>query len=385
MNINSNFDAKPFADSHQLIWEHRESTDANRRIPKEILDDLIPQGAFRVTLEECYGGNTKGPLAWFDGFESLAGVEAAIGWVTWNNALACSFGRYVSREVRDEIYSDRNAIYANSSRPEGFATEVDGGYSVSGRWTLVSGCELADWFVLRCFVKPADQNVKGKPELRFMYMPKSDVQIEDTWHVGGLRGTGSHDVLVENIFVSNKKTFAFEDPSQIDEPIGQIPVCCINAAGCASLALGIATGALDSFIQLGHSKVSDGPAPNFRDHLHVQALPARLQSVIGGARLQLRHSVEALWSNAQQGIESSDEEIAAVWASAVVAAQAARTAVSDIYATAGTAALYNSSPIERAHRDIYAVLQHGTIQPHWLSVSGKVQLGLTADSPVFRL
>ncbi len=369
-----------------LIWSNRADTESSRRLAQPVVQRMVQEGLCRLPLESCYGGETEGPLRWLEAYEDLSKVEASAAWVAWNNGLACSFGRFVERSVREEVYTDRSLLFANSSRPEGIATSVDGGYLVNGRWTLVSGCELADWFALRCFVKDEAGNpVKSMPPLRFMYVHKSNVQIIDTWNVGGLRGTGSHDIELKNVSVPHERSFAFEDASLIDEPIGRIPICCINSAGCASIALGAAQGALDSFIQLGHDKVNDNPGPNFRDHQHVQALPAKAGFMLGSARAELHRSVAVLWDRACSGDEATNLEYAAVWAASINTATAARSVLSEIYATAGTAAMYTSSPIERAHRDIFSVLQHGMLQPHWLSQAGSVMLGLAPTSPVFRI
>lgn len=370
----------------EVMWSNRCETESGRRLAQPVIEKLIQEGTCRLTLEARYGGDVEGPVKWLKVFESLGKVEAAVAWVAWNNALACTFGRFVDRSVRDEVYSDRTLLYANSGRPEGVATITDSGYIVSGRWTLVSGCELAEWFVLRCFVKDASgQPVKDRPPLRFMYIHKSFVNIIDTWTVGGLRGTGSHDIELKDVEVPEIKSFAFEDDSRIDEPMGRVPVCCINSAGCASIALGTALASLDEFIRLGKTKVNDSPAPNFRDHPHIQALLARLATQLTAVRAELHRSVEVLAGLAAENTAPTDEQYASVWAASINAATTSRDTVSEIYAVSGTVAMYTSSPIERAHRDVFAVLQHGMMQPHWLSHAGGVMMGLPPTSPIFRI
>ena len=126
-------------------------------------------------------------------------------------------------------------VYANSTRPEGFAKIVPGGYMVSGRWTLVSGSELADWFVLRCLVTGDDLPSKLGPDakLKLMYLPKKYVKIIDTWSVGGLRGTGSHDIEVAETFVKNNYAVDFNSPVTNNNAYNRLPIGCINASGCA--------------------------------------------------------------------------------------------------------------------------------------------------------
>ena len=100
-----------------------------------------------------------------------------------------------------EIFKNPLGVYANSARPEGFAEIVPGGYNINGRWTLVSGCEISDWFALRCLVTGGDlpKTLGPGAKLKLFFIPKSEINIIDTWSVGGLRGTGSHDVEIQTI------------------------------------------------------------------------------------------------------------------------------------------------------------------------------------------
>ena len=133
-------------------------------------------------------------------YELLAGAEASVGWIVWNNTLPCFWGRFLSPPARAEIFGDPDWLYASSTRPSGKAVVEDDGYRVSGRWSLVSGCELSEWMALRCMVEENGQPrmlQPGVPEARLVFLRRADVEILDTWHTGGLRGTGSHDVVVK--------------------------------------------------------------------------------------------------------------------------------------------------------------------------------------------
>ena len=130
--------------------------------------------------------------------------SCAVAWIVWNNSLLGFFTRFLSDEVRAEIFADRAWLYASSTRPTGRAVVEDGGYRISGRWSLVSGCMHAQWLAFMCMVEE-DGEVQmlepGVPHLRMAFVPKGSFEIVDTWHVGGLRGTGSHDVVVEDLAV----------------------------------------------------------------------------------------------------------------------------------------------------------------------------------------
>jgi alkylation response protein AidB-like acyl-CoA dehydrogenase len=287
----------------------------------------------------------------------------------------------------NEIYSNPSHIYANSTRPEGFAKEVEGGYMVSGHWTLVSGCELADWFALRCLVLSEDLPSKLGPgaKLKIVFLPKEAITVIDTWSVGGLRGTGSHDIEVKETFVPKNYAVDFDSPVHIDTAYSRLPVGCMNSAGCASMALGLATSAVDQLIKLGLERVTPGKNPDLRDRPPVQTVVANSLAKIAASRTYLYDCVTALWKESIEGNTFSDKQLADVWTASYQAATIARSTLSEIYAVAGTASLYTKSPIERAHRDIHAVLQHGIIQPHWMNQAGMAYLGLTPSAPMFRI
>lgn len=366
---------------------HRDITEKKRKIAPQIIDKLKEFGLFRMGLPKDFGGWEANPVETLKAYELLSASETSVAWVTWNNHLACTFGRFLSESSINEIYKNPNEVYANSTRPEGTAKVVPGGYMVSGRWTLVSGCELADWFVLRCLVLSDDLPSKLGPgaKLRLMYIPKERVDIIDTWSVGGLRGTGSHDIEVKESFVEDKFAVDFESPVAIDTPYSRLPIGCINASGCAAMTLGLLSAAIDELTKMCLERVTEGKNPDLRDRLTVQTALAKAKTTLAANRAQLHHTVSVLWEEAVQENTFTDVQLADVWAASYEAATAARAIVSEIYAVAGTSSLYTKYRIERIHRDVYAVLQHGIIQPHWMNQAGMAYAGLKPSAAMFRI
>lgn len=285
-----------------------------------------------------------------------------------------------------EVYNDPSYIYANSARPEGVATTVPDGYMVSGQWTLVSGCELADWLVLRCLVisEGSPKTLGPGANLKLFFIPKEKVEIVDTWNVGGLKGTGSHDVVVNDVFVKEEYAVSFDSPVAVDNAYSRLPIGCINAAGCAAMALGVLKAATDDLIKMCLERVTPGKNPDLRDRATVQAAIAKSKTLLASKRSQLHNSVTALWEESLNKNTFTDEQLADVWAASCEAAREARAMVSEIYAVAGTSSLYKNFKIERAHRDIHAILQHGIVQPHWMNQAGMAYVGLTPTGAMFR-
>jgi alkylation response protein AidB-like acyl-CoA dehydrogenase len=264
---------------------------------------------------------------------------------------------------------------------------VDGGFRVSGRWALVSGCELADWIPVMCVVtegtEPRMLASLGAPELRMAYIPKGSYRILDTWYVGGLRGTGSHDVVVKDVFVPSERAFSFMDPKLLDRPLYRMPLAATMSAGCAAMCLGIAQTAIDTLLELSLSKVQVDPGPGPRERPAVQAMVAASTAEVEAARLLLHDALGDLWATCNQGVGVTDIQRARMWGGALHAAKAAKAVVTAMYEAAGASALYVDCPLERAHRDLHAVTQHVVLAHRWLEDAGRVRLGLKPSNPLF--
>lgn len=261
----------------QTALDHREETEELRRLAPAVVEKLKDSELFRMGLPSFLGGWENNPVETLKAYEALSSAETSVAWIVWNNHLACTFGRYLDKESMTQVYNDHRHVYANSTRPEGMAKIVPGGYEVSGRWTLVSGCQLADWFVLRCRISEDGEMPELGPgtALKLLFLPKSEISIIDTWKVGGLRGTGSHDIEVKNAFVPENLAVGFDTPIEVDTPYTRLPVACINAAGNGAMSLGLLKGAIDALAELCAERITPGKNPDLRDRQTVQATMPR--------------------------------------------------------------------------------------------------------------
>ncbi|ASV28840.1 acyl-CoA dehydrogenase family protein [Maribacter cobaltidurans] len=379
---------KPLAAAEKvypIALDLREETEKSRKLASPIVEKLAEQGLFRMALPKFLGGIEDNPVETLNVYELLSSAEASVAWITWNNHLACTFGRYLNKEDMKKVYGDPMHVYANSTRPEGFAKKVAGGYMVSGRWTLVSGCELADWFVLRCLVTSDENPATLGPGavLKLVFLPKKQVKIIDTWSVGGLRGTGSHDIEVEETFVPENLAVGFEDDVPLKTPYSRLPIGCINASGNGAMSLGLLRGALDELTQMCLERVTPGKNPDLRDRPAVQAALAKGNTILKSHRAELHRAVDALWKASVNGESFSDELLADIWSASCEAASASRAMITELFAVAGTSSLYTKFRMERIHRDIHGVLQHGIVQPHWMNQAGMAYAGLKPTAAMF--
>jgi alkylation response protein AidB-like acyl-CoA dehydrogenase len=368
------------------IWAARQESEEARRLAPQVVQGLIDAELCRLTAPASVGGLEAEPEVALRILEELAWADASVAWIVWINQLAGLASRYSSDPVRKELFSDSRRIFAASTRPSGKAVVAKGGFRVSGRWSLVSGCELADWIPAMCVVIEGTgprMLTPGEPETRMVYLPKESYRIQDTWHVGGLRGTGSHDIVVDEVFVPVERTFSFADPSLDDGPLYRMPIFATVCAGCAALCLGIARAATDALLELARTKVQVDPFPGMRDRTSVQVMVASSAASLASARLLLQETLGEVWCTCRQGTPVTDAQRGRLWETGHHAAHAARATVRSTYDIAGTSALYVECPIERAHRDVHAVMQHIVFAPLWLEAAGRVRLGLPSQNPMF--
>src|SRR5262249_30950996 len=356
----------------------RQETEEARRLAPQVVEGLIEAGLCRLDVPVSLGGHEAEPVVALQVYEELAWADASVAWIAWNNHFVCLASRYVSDAVRTALFSDARGLFANATRPSGSAVVVDGGVRVSGRRSPVSGCGLAGSILVMCGVTEGTAPrllAAGTPDMRMAYLPKGAYRILDTWYVGGLRGTGSHDIVVDDVFVPAERTFCFTDPPQLDRPLARMPMAPTMCAGCAALCLGIAQAATDTLLELGASKVQVGPFPGLRERPAVQVMVASAAAQLEAARLVLHGALGDLWATCMRGTPVTDAQRARVFASGLHAAQTAKAVVTSMYEAAGTSALYSDCPIERAHRDIYAAMQHVQVAPIWREDAGRGRPG----------
>lgn len=169
------------------ILAEREHIEAGRRLPEGLTGELAGAGFFRVFLPAAYGGLDLTPMEAMEVYEELARADASVAWCVWNGNANWTTAQ-LSKEVAQAVFADPDMILANSTRPSGQAVVVEGGYRVSGRWSLVSGCQLSSWFILMSVVHENGtprRAPSGAPESRFMLCPAADCEIIDTWTTGG--------------------------------------------------------------------------------------------------------------------------------------------------------------------------------------------------------
>jgi indole-3-acetate monooxygenase len=366
------------------IMAQRDAIETSRRVPEDLARDLARAGFFRIFLPAAYGGLDLTPMDGAAVFEELAKADASVAWCVWNGNTHWTAAQLFA-EAAHTIHDDRDVITANSTRPSGQAHVVDGGFRLTGRWSLVSGCELATWMVLWAVIHEEGRprtSSSGGPEIRFMLLPASQCEIIDTWTVGGLRGTGSHDVAVHNVFVPSAFSSGFFDPHVLPEWRYRIPAFCRVVPGLAAMALGIARTAIETLKEIAGAKTPIRTTQMLRDTPDAQARVSQAEALVRSARLFLFDSVSQLWTKLLASGEVTMEARALTRLAASHAVSSAVQAVDLMYVAGGASSIYVSSPLERAFRDVHIMTQHIAVQPRVTYSTGRVLFGLDSDTPL---
>ena len=369
-----------------LIHELRHTTENDRCIAEPIVRALRQSNLCRMLLDTGAPPQYT-PEEWLRVLETLAGVEASVSWLIWNNTLPCFWARFLDDAGRARVFGDPSRLFAGSTRPTGQAVTTQGGFRLSGRWSLVSGCELADYVHLLSLVHENGvprMLAPGQPDLRVLFVPKGRYTILDTWHVGGLRGSGSHDIVVDDVFVPVEDSVAPAPPVASNSPFAQLPIIPMMVAGIGAQFLGMARAAIAVTIEILRNKVSVDPGMSIRERPSVLADIASYSAAVAAAESHLHASMAAMWDKVQHQLPTVEDR-AALYSAGLYAATIARAGVMAMHAAAGTTALYVDCPLERSIRDLQTMERHIAAQPVWLEDAGRVLVGHEPTHPMFMI
>jgi indole-3-acetate monooxygenase len=357
-------------------------TDRTRAIPASVIDELRRAGLFRMLIPRDYDGSEADPVAFFDVVEAASYADGSVGWVIMIGGGYAALAGLLPRQSAAEIFGNPSTINVGAFRPDGSAVEVDGGYRVSGQWSLASGSNHANWFVAGCVVLRNGQPMKapnGIPVVREVFVPASDVRIIDTWESTGLRGTASHDYRLDDVFVPSSRTLWFQEPPVCNGSLYRLPPIALFATLISAVPLGIARHAIDAFVERARTKAPALATLVVADRAVAQATVGRAHALISGGRAYVRGALEHLWSRVDAGHAPTIEDRAALWTAATHAAHHALDAVQLLYGAAGAEAAYARSPLDRCLRDARTAVQHIVLQQNNYEYAGR--LLLTGEPP----
>ncbi|PON17536.1 hypothetical protein C2W62_12665 [Candidatus Entotheonella serta] len=346
-----------------------------RQLPPESVQDLIHSELIRIGNPPRYGGLDVG---YEMAFEIAWELGRACGATAWCYALWAVHNWWVGHfpvEAQDEFFADGPNVLASSAlNPAGGQVEpAPGGFRLSGRWQFSSGCDAASW-VMVATLPPSG--------LLWLLLPRSDYTIIDTWFTSGMRGTGSKDIEIRDVFVPAHRTL---EPSRAGEEewIGweqhqrmsyRLPLRCLTGWDLVAPIVGMAQGAIDAFTERFEGTSGSGRTA---ESVIVQTRLAEAAVEVDAARELHRRTTGNILKKAEQGETFSPLERARYMRDKTFVAKLCVQAVNRLFEASGGSAIMETSALQRFHRDVHAASHHQGI--NWDAAAenfGRQLLGL---------
>ena len=361
--------------------------DDTRQLPDRLVAKLADAGFFRMLLDRELGGLEADPLTAAQVVETLSTVSPSVGWVVM---IVASTNFWTARVLPDEavreIFTPGVPVnVVGNLVPHGQALRVDGGWRVSGQWPMGSGCHHADWMASGGWLHDGQGPIMDGdvPAWRVFYTPISDCRILDTWHSTGLRGTGSHDYTMDDVFVPDRLVSQHPLRAPNLRQSRHYTYSAMVVAVMAAVALGGARGAVDSLIEVLGEKQELPSSRPASTNFDKQGDLGAAEALVGSARAYLYDTLSQVWARITAG-EPLTSELRARFRLAVTnAGTSSVDAVDRVYRAGGTDSIYTSSPVERLFRDVHTVAAHVAMRPATLADGGALLLGERPNMPGF--
>jgi 3-hydroxy-9,10-secoandrosta-1,3,5(10)-triene-9,17-dione monooxygenase len=358
------------------LKERAQQTETERKVPDQTVAEMQAAGLFEVLKPKQYGGYEMDPQVFYDvcmtlaeGCMSTAWIYGVIGVHNWQIAL-----------FDPRAAADQQTLIASTYMPKGQVTPVEGGFKFSGRWGFSSGVDHCQWVFLGGLIFSEGQ----PPEYRTFLLPRSDFEVIDTWHVMGLKGTGSKDIVVKDVFVPEYRThrgidgFMGTNPGRdtftadlYKLPFGQIFVRAVSSA-----AIGGLQGALDTFLEFAKVRVGD-MGNKTSEQAPAQQAAADAALAIDEMKLVLNRNFEVLMTKIRKGQPLDDiaQRLHFRAQAAQVVERSAKHAY-QLFSACGGRGIFTDFPLHRYMFDMMAARGHYANNPEQFGRNyGAVLLG----------
>lgn len=355
-----------------------------RRLPDETFAEFQEAGLFRAIQPKRWGGFELDPVTFFQAIVETSAVCASTGWIlgvvgvhNWHLAL-------FPPQAQADVWGEDTGVQVSTSlAPTGTVERVAGGFRIRGRWSFSSGCDYCGWAALGGVAPPAEG--AEPPDARVFLLPRADYAIEDNWHVVGLCGSGSKDIVVADAFVPDYRTHSYLDAFHLrnpgaelnDGPLYRIPFGAMFPNSIASPAIGAALGALAAFREQSQARM------NLRDGTRVSEDPAMQMRLaesaaeIDGAYDRIRGNFREMYALASAGDEIPLARRARYRWDFANAVDWSLRAVNRLMEASGGRGIFLENPIQRAWRDVHAIRAHAGNNPdRAAAVFGRSEFGL---------
>jgi len=365
-----------------LIRAHAGETEAGRRLARPVVDALLDAGTFALNRPIAFGGAEIDPITMFRVVEELARHDSAAAWIVAVSLMGNVFLTYYPDEGVEEIYGWPRLVMSGAAHPIGRAERVDGGYRLTGQWQFFSGCEVSTWWHAKAVLAGGD----GESAQMYLCVPADPDCVVDTWHTLGMRGTGSHDVRLDGVFVPEHRAAVMPPrprSAAFSGPLYRLTVW-PPVALMAVPALGVARAAIDELLDLAATKTANfGGA--LASRASTQRQVAEAEARLGAGRALLFEAYASAWEAALGG-EAIDLPLKQrMQLAGTHAANEAAAAVDLVCIAAGSSAARMEYRFERLWRDVKTITTQAFCSPGRYESVGQVMLGVPTDWPFFNL
>lgn len=370
------------------LAERAQQADREGKVSDETIREMAEAGLFKVLQPKRWGGYELDPRVFYTvqmelakGCMSTAWIYGVVGVHPWQLAL-------FPAQAQDDVWGkDSGVRIASTYMPTGKAEPVEGGFKFSGRWSFSTGSKHCDWLFLGCLL-PKRGGQPGMEHVTFL-VPKADYRIEDNWDVLGLRGTGSHDIVVEDVFVPGHRIQYTNDHSDAGCPgrventswLYRIPFTHIFQRAVSSACLGALEGAIESFT--GRATAHVGKHGNkMAEDVNSQTAVTEATIALDQLKLVLFRNYARIVDAAKTGIQLSLEERLLQRAQASHVPKVTGFHVNELLRACAASGVFKTNMIERVFRDINTGRSHiANNTDAYVRAYGSHTLGLPNQEP----
>ncbi|MFJ8655747.1 acyl-CoA dehydrogenase family protein [Streptomyces rochei] len=352
-----------------LVAKRRQEFEEKRHVPRDVIAEFKKAGIYRAGAPRRFGGEPLPPARFLRLIERISVVDGSAGWVaSFGSSLV--YLAALPLDTQAELYADGPDIaFAGGLFPVQPAERVDGGLRIAGRWKFASGSKGAD--ILGVGVK-VEGDRSGPP--RTALLRPSQVDIVDNWDVIGMRGTGSHDLVVDGQVVPEEWTFVRGGEPTVDEPLYRYPVIPYAAQVLAVVGAGVARAALDQVIaEGGRASYTGGPVA--ADRASYRITVGRAEAALRSVRAFFYEITEEVWQTVERGDAATPQQASLLRLASAHLARTSFEVVRSAYQLAGIRAITDGSPMQRYLRDASVVPQHAFLQEGMYDGAGAVLMG----------
>lgn len=351
-----------------MLREQSSRIEAERRLGPEVVTALASAGLFRMAVPRSIGGPEHTPREIVEAIEAVSYGDAAAGWCVGIGTTTSLVGGYLPIEGAREVFADPSEAACGVFAPMGKGVREEGGVRVKGRWSFASGCEHSAWRLVGFVIEGG--------EMRQGLVRADRMRIVDTWNAAGLRGTGSHDLVIDDARIDDRFVLSLASKPREDGALYRFPAFGLLALAIASVTLGIGRAALDAFAELAKTKKQAGSTRTLAERETVQTELARAEGSLRAARALVYTTIDDVFARALETDAMSLADRAALRLAATYATERATASVDAVQRMAGSASVYETQSFGRYHRDVHVATQHLMVSDTTYTMVGRTTLGL---------